>query len=388
MNAPVLPGVPQFLRAHNDRTALELFLNRGQLTRGELGELTGLSRVTAGQVVDRLEQRRLIRQVGERSPRRGPVSAVYGVVASSSFVVGVEVGPKSVVAACTDITGTVAGQVELSTLDSAGPRGAVASAVTRAATEAEVPMAKVRRVVLGAPNGIDPATGRAPVADELVRWRECLGPTVTVDSEANLAAVAEAAAGAARGVRTFALLWCGRSVGLALMLNGVLHRGARGAAGDFGHLPVSGTTVPCGVPRRRRGGFRDLVSGNAVRALAREHGFPAGSAADAVSAAVYAGARGDAMLDELARRLAFGVAATSAVLDPPLVLLAGEVGRAGGAVLTRRLQRAVATIVPAAPQLALAEVEELPVLRGAVLTAIASAREELLRTLDTSAGAG
>src|SRR6266536_844526 len=385
MSAPIFPGVPQFLRAHNDRNALDLFLNQGPLTRGELGELTGLSKMTAGQVVDRLEGRGLIRRVGEKAPRRGPASAVYGIVPSSSFVVGVEVGPKSVVAACADITGSLAGQVELSTVDSGDSDDVVARAVVQAAGQADVPMDKVKRIVLGAPSGIDPATGRLPVTDELVRWRERLGPAVVVDTEANLAAVAEESTGAARGVPSFALLWYGRDIGLALMLNGVLHRGARGAAGDLGRLPVSGTMVPRGPQQRRRGAFPDLVSGSAVRELAREHGFPAGSAADAVRAAVFAGARGARVLDELARRLASGVAATCAVLDPHTILLAGEVSRAGGSALTRRLQREVATIMPTAPQVTLAEVDEFPGLRGAVLTALAQARDELLSSLDRAA---
>jgi predicted NBD/HSP70 family sugar kinase len=383
MSAPVLPGVPQFLRVHNDRAAVDLLLNRGPLTRGELGELTGLSKFTAGQVVDRLEERGLIRQVGEKAARRGPSSAVYGIVPSSSFVVGVEVGPKSVVAACADITGTTVGQVELSTVDICSPGDAVADAVTRATAQAQIPTDKVRRVVLGAPSGIDPATGRRSVTHDLVRWREHVGPTVVVDSEANLAAVAEAATGAARGVRDCALLWCGRGIALAVMINGVLHRGTRGTAGDLGHLPVTGAMTPRGTQRRRRGGLGDLVSGPAVRVLAREHGFPAGSAPDAVRAAVYAGTRGAGVLDELARRLALGVAATCAVLDPPVVLLAGEIARAGGPALARRVQREVATTTPTTPQIMLAEVEEWPVLRGAVLTAVASARDEMLSALDT-----
>ena len=49
------PGTPSLLRAINDRAALELLLDRGPLTRAELGELTGLSKVTASQLLARLD---------------------------------------------------------------------------------------------------------------------------------------------------------------------------------------------------------------------------------------------------------------------------------------------------------------------------------------------
>ncbi len=60
MSSTRLPGTPRLLRAINDRSALELLLDRGPLTRAQLGELTGLSKVTASQLVERLEERGLV----------------------------------------------------------------------------------------------------------------------------------------------------------------------------------------------------------------------------------------------------------------------------------------------------------------------------------------
>ena len=63
---------------------------------------------------------------------------------------------------------------------------------------------------------------------------------MTFENDVNLAAIAEAHSGAARGVDDFALVWIGRGVGLAVVLGGKLHRGAAGAAGEIGYLPVPG----------------------------------------------------------------------------------------------------------------------------------------------------
>src|SRR5437763_15214910 len=113
-----LPGTPRLLRALNDRGTLELLLSKGPLTSAQLGELTGLSKVTASQLVERLEERGLVTRVGEQAGGRGPNAQMYAVVPAPAYVVGVEVGPQHVVAACADITGTVQGRVEQATHDS------------------------------------------------------------------------------------------------------------------------------------------------------------------------------------------------------------------------------------------------------------------------------
>src|ERR671933_2776163 len=136
MSPPQMPGTPRLLRALNDRAALELLLARGPLTRAQLGELTGLSKVTASQLVERLVERGLVRRVGEQAGGRGPNAQLYAVTPGSAHVVGVDVGPDRVVAACADITGAVIGHVELSTQDTNDPVGVVHNAVVQAAAQA------------------------------------------------------------------------------------------------------------------------------------------------------------------------------------------------------------------------------------------------------------
>ena len=193
----------------------------------------------------------------------------------------------------------------------------------------------------------------------------------------NLAAIAELHTGAAVGVSNFVLVWVGRGVGLAVVLGGRLHRGTTGAAGEIGYLPVPGSTVPRDVSRRAKGSFQQLIGADTVRALAREHGFRAAGGAEAVEAAVNAGTKGGPVLDEIARRLALGVAAVGVVLDPALVVLAGDVGRAGSAALAQRVQHEVAAIAPVSPRVVVTEVEAEPVLNGALLTGLDAVREEI-----------
>ncbi|MEV6799894.1 ROK family transcriptional regulator [Micromonospora rifamycinica] len=385
MSATRLPGTPRLLRALNDRAALELLLERGPLTRARLGELTGLSKVTASQLVERLEERGLVARVGEQAGGRGPNAQLYAVRPGSAYVVGVDVGAERVVAACADITGAVVSQVEQSTRDTDDPVGVVHTAVVQAASRAGAQLDSVRRVVLGTPGLVDPATGDITFAFNLPRWhrgllaalREDLHTPVVFENDVNLAAVAEAQSGAAQGLADFVLVWVGAGVGLAIMLGGRLHHGSSGAAGEIGYLPVPGVPIPRDVSRRAKPAFQQLAGADAVQAVAREHGIDAPDAADAVRAAIAAGTTGGPLLDELARRLALGVASTCVVLDPPLVVLAGEVGQAGGAALAERVQHEVAAITLVRPRVVPTGLTEEPILRGALRTALDAVRDEV-----------
>ncbi|HWB37747.1 MAG TPA: ROK family transcriptional regulator, partial [Rugosimonospora sp.] len=262
MSASHVPGTPRLLRAINDRAALELLLREGPLTRARLGELTGLSKVTASQMVERLEGRGLVTRVGERVGGRGPNAQLYAVVPASAYVVGVEVGPGEVIAACADITGAVVGQITDTTGDSEDPVGVVHRAVVQAADEAGAALDAVRRVVLGTPGLVDPRTGDLAFAFDLPGWqrgllgklRADLDRPVILENDVNLAAVAERERGAATGIDDFLLVWLGRGVGMAVTLGGRLHRGISGAAGEIGYLPVAGAAVPHDIDQRARGG--------------------------------------------------------------------------------------------------------------------------------------
>ena len=391
MAATRLPGTPRLLRALNDRAALELLLARGPLTRAQLGELTGLSKVTASQLVERLEERGLVRRVGEQAGGRGPNAQLYAVTPGSAHVIGVDVGPDLVVAACADITGAVIGRVEQSTKDTDDPVGVVHNAVVQAAARAGTDMPSVRRVVLGTPGVVDPESGEISFAYDLPRWhrgllgelRRDLSTPVQFGNDVNLVAVAEAQSGAAAGLKNFALIWIGRGVGLASMIDGRLHHGSTGAAGEIGWLPVPGAEVPRDVSRsnvsRRgvQGAFQALAGAEAAKAIGRKHGFRGAEAADVIRAAVAAGEAGTPVLDELAGRLALGVAATCVVLDPPLVVLAGEVSQAGGPALAERVEREVAAITLVHPKVVITEVAVEPILHGALRMALEAVRDEV-----------
>jgi predicted NBD/HSP70 family sugar kinase len=404
------PGTPSLLRELNDRAALDLLLPGNPLTRTQISEQTRVSKVTVAQMLARLEERGLVSVVGQQEGGRGPNAALYSVVPSSAYVAGLYVELDLVSAGVADVTGRVVAEVSVNPNGAANPVELVRGAVERACRSAGVEMSRLSAFVIGSPGVVDPRTGDPKLAVNLPDWHEgmldalrgALRRPVTIENDVNLAAMAERSAGAARGVDDFVLVWIGGGLGMAAVLGGKVHRGAAGAAGEIGYLPVPGAPLQEDVRHPADGGLQSLVGASVVRMLAGVFGFAAPTADEAVRMAVAAAgnpaaggtgpgengaevpgkpARAREFLGELARRVAIGVASVSVVLDPGLVVLGGDVGLAGGTALADRVAAEVARICPASPRVVPTSVTGAPVLRGAMLAAVDQARSDLLASV-------
>jgi predicted NBD/HSP70 family sugar kinase len=402
------PGTPSLLRELNDRAALDLLLGGEMLTRSQISEYTGVSKVTVAQMLARLEDRGLVTIAGEQAGGRGPNAALYSVVPSSAYVAGLYVDMDLVSAAVADVTGRRVAEVSGNPNGTDDPAELVRRTVERACAAAGVDVTQLSALVIGSPGVVDPRTGDPQLAVNLPAWHEgaldaiksAWHTPVVIENDVNLAAMAEQADGAAAGAGDFVLVWLGVGVGLATMLGGRLHRGTTGAAGEIGYLPVHGAPLHTDIRHPASGGFQSLAGGSAVRDLAARHGFAAPTPAEAVrtalaaasktmetnddgqsSTAGAAAAAAEEFLGELAHRVAVGVASVCAVLDPELVVLGGEVGLAGGTVLADRVAAAVASICPSRPRVVPTSVPGEPVLRGAMQAAVAQARTALLASI-------
>ncbi|MFF2040509.1 ROK family transcriptional regulator [Kitasatospora sp. NPDC058170] len=387
-------ATPSTARAINDRLALNLLLEQGPLTATELRDLTGLSRPTVSDLLERLQRGGLVAVVGERGEqRRGPNARLYALVASRAHLAAVDVRESGASLVVADLAGRTLGAAEVP-VEGPGDDGTAARIVrTLLDTAREAGVEQLHTVAVGAPGLVDPATGRLHSTGALPAWhaellaelRDLPGTEVILENEVNLAGRAEYRIGAARGRDTFVLMWLGHSVGAAVILDGKLRRGASGGTGEICFLPVPGTV---GLPSATscEGGFHDLVGSAAVCGLARAHGLPADPADDAsaAEAAVHAalgalgeGEPGGPFLDELAERIAVGAASVCVVLDPGCVVLGGEIGRAGGAELAGRVELRLTVLSPLRTEVRAGTAGGGAVLAGAVLTAGDAVRRDL-----------
>ncbi|MFI7141093.1 ROK family transcriptional regulator [Streptomyces massasporeus] len=280
-----MPASPSTARAINDRLALRLLQQEGPLTAGQLKQLTGLSRPTVADLVERLGAAGLIAVVGEAGEqRRGPNAKLYGIVADRAHLAALDVRTEGVAVAVADLVGRVLAEASVPIAGDTGTGPALEQAVTlveRVAKEAGAE--RLHTVGIGAPGLVDPSSGELRDSTGLPEWHRRLVATlqerlpearVSVENETNLAALAEQRDGVARDRDTFVLLWLGHGTGAAVVLNGALRRGASGGTGEIGFLPVPGTTA---LPTSTdcEGGFHSLASSAAVVSLAAECGLPA-----------------------------------------------------------------------------------------------------------------
>ncbi len=405
------PGTPRVLRAMNDRAALDLLLAHGPLSRTRIGNLTGLSKPTASQLLARLEAAGLVLASGTSAGRPGPNAQLYEVNPAAAYAAGLDVTPERILAAVADVTGQTVGSHELRT-PGRNPGEPVVRQVIEALNKAVkaagltlphgqqgtagAPIA-LHRLVIGTPGAFDPNTGRLRYASHLPGWHSptlldelaaALPMPVEYENDVNLAAIAEQRLGAARGHEDFVLLWNEDGLGAALVIGGRLHRGWTGGAGEVGFLPVPGAPLVRQVARANSGGYQELAGSQTVPKLARELGIspvPQGPYAQvaaaliAEAAEVYAGPH-LRLLKTYATGLATGLASLVSVLDPELVVLSGALFTAGGEPLRELIQAELDELAVTRPRLVVGAVTEQPVLRGALESALATTRDEVFDT--------
>ncbi|GAB3390792.1 putative NBD/HSP70 family sugar kinase [Amycolatopsis echigonensis] len=382
-------GSPRTLREMNDRAAIEALLRNGPLTRAELEAAIGLSKPATAQLLTRLEQENLVGKAGERAGGgRGPRAQLWAVNGGLAHVAAVDLTPQVADFVVADVAGAVLAEyrVQLPVAEDADVVGSFGQALRRVAKAAGLQLDDLANVVIGAQGAFDPRTGLLSSAPHIPGWlgfnvpkrlSDELGVTVKIENDVNLVAVEEMTVGNAQDVDDFVLVWLSEGVGGAVVIGRRLLRGATGGGGEIDWMRVpDAATVDTGDRWPQAGArFGNLVDSAAITRLAKAHGISADSGWDAVTQARRGAHQG--FLDDLARRVASGVASLVAVADPQLILLCGETSRAGGdefaAVVAEKLHELV---LPRTP-VGVASVQGNAVRAGALQSALATAREDV-----------
>jgi len=269
-----------------------------------------------------------------------------------SLFIGVDVGGTKVLAAAVSSTGRLRQVARRTT-----PGRLVDSRLVEdALTEAVMEVAGGRRidgVGIAAAGFVDAAGERVMFAPHLpwrgeevrARLMERWGTTVVLDNDANCAARAESTHGAARGAVDAIVVTLGTGIGGAVVLDGRVHRGANGMAGEFGHMQVvpDGLACQCGG----HGCWEQYCSGNALVRFAQARigreptlmeemceGDPARLTGPMVTGAAEEGDLvAHAAFLSVGDWLGVGLANLVAAFDPDVVVVGGGVSAAGDRLL-------------------------------------------------------
>ncbi len=336
-------------------TVLDLVRFGTARTRPELARRAGLGRNVVTQRVaallqaDLLEEAELRPSTGGRAPRGLRFNATAG------RVLAVDVGATSASAAVTDLAGRVLATQDLSVDVSDGPARVIEQVTTlldhlRSALKGDPP---IWGVGIGLPGPVEFASGRPISPPIMPGWDEYPVRTILaerynapawVDNDVNIMTLGEKRAGAAGAERDVVVVKVGTGIGAGLLSGGRLHRGAKGSAGDIGHVAVMPeAAVPCrcgklgcleavaggaAIGRQGTEAARDGRSPRLAAALSEGREL---TAADVGAAAAHGDPASVEILTNSARLVGETVARIVNFFNPSLVVLGGGVVASGDA---------------------------------------------------------
>ncbi len=336
-------------------TVLDLVRFGTAQTRPELARRAGLGRNVVTQRVaallqaDLLEEAELRPSTGGRAPRGLRFNATAG------RVLAVDVGATSASAAVTDLAGRVLATQDLSVDVSDGPARVIEQVTAlldhlRSALNGDPP---IWGVGIGLPGPVEFASGRPISPPIMPGWDEYPVRTILaerynapawVDNDVNIMTLGEKRAGAAGAERDVVVVKVGTGIGAGLLSGGRLHRGAKGSAGDIGHVAVMPeAAVPCrcgklgcleavaGGAAIGRQGTEAAQDGRSPRLAAALSEGRELTAADVGAAAAHGDPASVEILTNSARLVGETVARIVNFFNPSLVVLGGGVVASGDA---------------------------------------------------------
>jgi predicted NBD/HSP70 family sugar kinase len=372
------------MRALNQRLVLNRLREHGEATRPEIACAAGLSKPTVGQALLDLEQHGLVRAIGRRADRPGRAAVVYRTAPDAGYIVGVDIGRRVLHVAVADLDGEIVARVEQPNRSRSGATlvRSVVESVDRTVAEAGLAPDDIVVTAVGTPGVPDAATGtmlRAPnlpgferrgLLHELTVLLGSNGSTVIVENDANLCAIGEHARGAAQGIDVVACLTIGTGIGMGILINGRLFRGAHGAAGEIADLPYG--QVPAGAAAHRPGPVEVVAAGDAVVSAARDAGLSVSTAKAVFERAREGEELAVGVVADEAAKLARVVSVVTAVLDPSLIVLAGGIGR-NVDLLAEPMRQELTETIPVVPDIVGGQLGDDAILVGAITTAMQTA---------------
>jgi len=328
------------MRDLNTNLLVNLVKTEGSISRAGLARLSKLSPATVSGIVGRLVRSGILSETAGSPNRLGRPPVLLRLNERAGYVIGIKLTEFGLTTVVTNLAAEVIHSKQSAKKLVGDPKVAIA-AIETAVGDALAKSGVKRKMVLGIGIGlagiVDAAAGVCRYSD-ILRWenvalseplRRSLKIPVWVDNDVNTLAVAEKWFGAGVGLRHFLTVTVGRGVGLGIVLNGEIYRGAYGAAGEFGHTIVApdGPLCQCG----RSGCLETFASEPALRARASSILGRSITSQELVTLAGIGDPEVVRVLQEGGRQFGLALANLVTLLNPERLIVSGEGTRLGPA---------------------------------------------------------
>jgi glucokinase-like ROK family protein len=247
------------LRRRNLSVVLESLYRHAPISRIELARLTGLNKATVTNLINELIKNRYVRETGEGTDKRaGRREVLLGIDPNRGCMISVEIGVGFISAICTDFTARVIWR-QRDKINELSPKTVltlVIKLVKKAQKIGEMECGPLQGIAVGIPGLIDQKSGTLLFAPNL-EWKNVaivasllkhFDTPIFLENEANFAALGEKYFGVAREFENVLYISAGVGIGGGVIIDGKVHNGAAGYAGEFGHITMdaSGMLCKCG----------------------------------------------------------------------------------------------------------------------------------------------
>src|SRR5579862_3748433 len=244
---------PELMRAINRFHVMDSIRRHGPIARVEICGRTDLSPTTVSAITAALIEDGLIvpRPIGDvRDATRGRPRVMLELNPEAAYVVGVKLAPDQITIAATNFRADLLASLAMPIRVTRQPASVIADliedGVRRCVADAELAIKDVAGLCVGLPGVVERASGVCrqssifgerdlPFAKELSTR---LGLPVSIDTDVNLVTLAEHWFGEVKGLSDFLVVSIESNLGLGIMHNGELFRGAGGLSPDLGDLLV------------------------------------------------------------------------------------------------------------------------------------------------------
>ncbi len=242
---------PTTIRDINKQIVLTYIRDRAPISRAEIARQTALQRSTVSAIVEDLYNAGLIEEIGAGDSNGGRKPTLLQIKSGKAFAIGIDLTPTETHLAVADLSGNIIEQETFDTSDDADFMSG--QIVSRTIKLAEKYQSDEMEIGISLPGIVDQANSKV-VFVPYFGWREweiskqltdATGLPVTMDNDANAIAFAELWFGQndTHGIKNFITVLVAEGIGTGIVFEGQIYRGARGAAGEFGHMIV-GTDAP------------------------------------------------------------------------------------------------------------------------------------------------